>query len=300
MKTGEAERWLQQQVSNLYDSQESSAIAAWVLQKVTGLTRMDRLAQREQPLVAAQWHQLTALVQRLQQHEPVQYVLAESYFRNLKLYVDKNVLIPRPETEELIEWIRADLKASGKDVFENKIGQADKTRSLKILDIGTGSGCIALALKSEAPKAEVWGCDKSDAALTVARRNGAALDIRVDFQQVDFLDAAQWNGLPRVDLIVSNPPYISLREQAAMSPNVVQHEPHAALFVPDENPLVFYEAIARFGKEKLYNGGAVYVEIHEEQGEAVVQLFQKAMYKNVELRKDMQGKDRMVKAVLRE
>lgn len=294
----EAERWLPEQLRTIYTERERNIIATWVFEKVTALSRAERRIKKGQLLPAAQLHTLTTIVQRLQAHEPVQYVLGEAYFHGLKLYVDNSVLIPRPETEELVQWIIDDVKASGKDVFEKKPGIADKTRSLKIMDVGTGSGCIALALKKALPKAEVWGCDKSDAALNVARRNGAALDIRVDFQSVDFLDAAQWASLPMIDILVSNPPYIMQNEMPSMPPNVVQHEPHGALFVPDKNPLLFYEALAKFGKAKLHEGGALYVEVHEERGTDVAQLFQKAMYENVVLKKDMQGKDRMVKAVI--
>lgn len=297
MKLGEAERWLQQQLRGLYEEGERSAITAWVFEKVTGKSRHERLAARNESLPVEQQHQLATIVQRLQAHEPVQYILGEAYFYGLKLYVDNGVLIPRPETEELVAWIIDDVKASGKDVFANTLGEANETRNTKILDIGTGSGCIALALKKEAPHAEVWGCDISDEALNVARRNGALLDIRVDFQQVNILETTQWNSLPPFDIVVSNPPYITQSEKDQMQANVVQHEPHTALFVPDKNPLLFYEALAHFGNEKLHANGTIYVEIHEAQGEAVVQLFQKAMYKNVALRKDMQGKDRMAKAI---
>lgn len=293
----EAENWLLQQLENLYDEQERSAIAAWVMENVTGKPRFDRLMHRDEPLHAGQLRQLTALVQRLQAHEPVQYVLGEAYFHGLRLYVDKGALIPRPETEELVDWIIRDVKASGKPVFNDVPVTADQTRSQKILDVGTGSGCIALALKKNLPKAEVWGCDNSDEALNVARRNRATLDIRVDFQRVNILDPEQWNSLPQFDIVVSNPPYIAQKENETMEPHVVQHEPHTALFVPDENPLLFYETLSLFGKEKLHAGGALYVEINESKGDAVVKLFQKAIYGDVQLRRDMQGKDRMVKAV---
>ena len=296
MNTGDAEHWVRNQLREIYDARENSAIATWVLEKVTGQPRLERLARRHEPLRDEQLHELTTIVPRLQMHEPVQYVLGEAYFQGLQLYVNKHVLIPRPETEELVAWVIKDVKATSKDADKKGPAKADKTRSLKIMDIGTGSGCIALALKKELPKAEVWGCDKSDDALTVARRNGATLGIRVDFQSIDFLDTAQWNSLPKVDILVSNPPYITEREKYSMAPNVVEYEPRAALFVPDEKPLLFYEAIAQFGNVKLHAGGSVYVEIHEAQGQAVVELFQKAMYQNVELRKDMQGKNRMVKA----
>jgi release factor glutamine methyltransferase len=296
MKLGEAELWLRQQLQSVYDESESGNIAAWVMEHLTGLDRMERREIAEEPLVVEQLHHLTGIVQRLQAHEPVQYVLGEVYFSGLKLYVDKAVLIPRPETEELVEWIVADVKKAGLDVFQRGPSEADETTQLKILDVGTGSGCIALALKNKMPKAEVWGCDASDEALNVARRNGSDLDIRVDFVGVNFLEEDQRHQLPTVNIIVSNPPYIPLKDKESMQPNVVAHEPHLALFVPDNNALVFYEALAQFGQTRLYDKGAIYVEIHEDSGNDVVQLFQSYGYTQVELKKDMQGKDRMVKA----
>ncbi len=296
MKLGEAELWLRQQLQAIYEKDESINIASWVMEHLTGLNRMERREIAEEPLVVEQLHHLTGMVQRLQAHEPVQYVLGEVYFAGLKLYVDKAVLIPRPETEELVEWLVQDVKAAGLNVFQRGPSDADETTLLKILDVGTGSGCIALSLKHKMPKAEVWGCDASEEALNVARRNGADLDIRVDFVGVNFLDEAQCRQLPSVDLIVSNPPYIPLQDKASMQPNVVEHEPHLALFVPDNNALVFYEALARFGHTRLHPRGAIYAEIHEDLGKEVVRLFESQGYQNVQLKKDMQGKDRMVKA----
>jgi release factor glutamine methyltransferase len=177
--------------------------------------------------------------------------------------------------------------------------EADQTTQLKILDVGTGSGCIALALKKAMPKAEVWGCDVSEEALNVARRNGSSLDIRVDFQGLNFLDKAQQKLLPTVDIIVSNPPYVPLKDKAEMQPNVVEYEPHTALFVPDNDPLIFYRAISQFGKKRLYENGAIYLELHEELGNAVVSLFKENGYTYAELKKDMQGKNRMVKVIAR-
>jgi release factor glutamine methyltransferase len=205
------------------------------------------------------------------------------------------VLIPRPETEELVEWIIKDVKASGKDVFKRGQFEADETTQLKILDVGTGSGCIALALKKLMPKAEIWGCDVSDEALAVARRNGSELDIRIDFVGLDFLNEQQQRQLPTVDIIVSNPPYIPLRDKDTMHPNVIDYEPHTALFVPNDEALIFYQALADFGKQHLYANGSIYAEIHEDLAKEVINLFEKENYK-VELRKDMQGKDRMIKA----
>lgn len=297
MKKREAEEWLRQQLQNIYVDAESKGIADMVMENITGQNRMQRMSGAEEPLNEAQRQRLTDVAQRLQVHEPVQYILGEAHFGRLKLFVDCAVLIPRPETEELVHWIVQDVKASAKPVFNAGNATADKTTLLKILDVGTGSGCIALSLKAEMPLAEVWGCDVSDAALNIARRNGSELDIRVDFVGLDFLDAAQRRQLPTVDVIVSNPPYIPVNEKDSMAQNVVAHEPHTALFVPDNDALLFYKALADFGKERLYNGGAIYVEIHESLGAQVVQLFEQAGYQQVELRKDMQGKDRMIKAM---
>lgn len=297
MKITAAERYIRQQLSNIYDEREAGNIANMVMEHITGYTRLDRIMKKEDELTAAQSNILQQYIHRLQQHEPVQYVLQEAWFYGMKLYVNNNVLIPRPETEELVQWIIDDIKASGKDVFVRRKNEADETTQLKILDVGSGSGCIALALKKAMPKADIWGCDISDEALTVARRNGADLDIRVDFVAMNFLDTAQQLQLPIVDVIVSNPPYIPLKDKAQMQPNVVAHEPHTALFVPDNDALLFYRAIIEFAKKRLYETGSIYAEIHEDLSEAVVQLFSEAGYQNVQLKKDMQGKDRMVKVV---
>jgi len=295
MKTGAAEHWLRQQLRTVYDESEANNISAMVMEHITQASKLERIKKQEEPLDVHQLHLLTQMEQRLLRHEPVQYVLGESWFYNLKLYVDKHVLIPRPETEELVHWIVNDVKAKGLDVFERGATEADVTTQLKILDIGTGSGCIALALKDLMPKAEVWGCDISEEALNVARRNGSELDIRVDFQGVDILDEAQQRLLPSVDIIVSNPPYIPLKDKDTMHANVLEHEPHLALFVPDNDALKFYKAIALFAQKRLHENGTLYFEIHEELGDAVVALFKSQGY-TTELRKDMQGKSRMVKA----
>jgi release factor glutamine methyltransferase len=296
MKMNEAENWIRQQLILMYDEREATSIASMVMENVTGLTRIDRLTKKDEPLVVQQLHHLTEVVQRLGQHEPIQYVLGECFFHGLKLYVNNHVLIPRPETEELVEWIINDVKTSGKNAFQRKEGEADETTQLKVLDVGTGSGCIALALKKAMPKAEVWGCDVSDEALNVARRNGAQLDIRVDFQGINFLDESQQRSLPTVDIIVSNPPYVPEKDKATMRPNVLAHEPHTALFVPDDDALIFYKTLALFGHKRLYENGCIYIEISENAAKETVRIFKEAGYNNVEIKKDMQGKDRMVKA----
>lgn len=298
MKLFEAEQYLKDQLKEIYDEQDAGNIADLAIEHITGLSKTQRVSKKQEELSALQSEQLQKDLQKLQLHEPIQYIMNKAWFYGMELYVDENVLIPRPETEELAHWIINDVKASGKDVFIRRSMEADETTQLKILDVGTGSGCIALALKKTMPKAEVWGCDVSEEALNVARRNGSSLNIRIDFQGVDFLNEAQQKLLPAVDIIVSNPPYIPLKDKDQMHANVADHEPHTALFVPNNDPLIFYRALAEFGKKRLYDDGSIYMEIHEEIGNGVVNLFKENGYSNVELRKDMQGKNRMVKASL--
>ncbi len=295
MNLRKADLHIKQELKALYDDGESKAITALVLEECTGLSKEELRTNKLAPLTTEQEERIATYVQRLKSHEPLQYVMQKTWFYGLELYVDKSVLIPRPETEELVDWIVNDVKTTGKNPFQTKDAEADATKQLKILDVGTGSGCIALALKNAMPKAEVWGCDISEEALNVARRNGSALDVRVDFQGIDFLDEAQRRYLPTVDIIASNPPYIPLREKATMNPNVVEYEPHTALFVPNNDPLLFYKTILQFAKKRLYPDGVIYLEIHENLGKEVKSLFESEGFV-VEVKKDMQGKDRMVKA----
>ncbi|MEJ7912807.1 MAG: peptide chain release factor N(5)-glutamine methyltransferase [Chitinophagaceae bacterium] len=296
MNQGEAKQWLKEQIQGVYEAEEAGNIAALVLEELGGLSREESRSKKKELLSASLLNQITEVSNRLLLHEPVQYILEHAWFAGLKLYVNPSVLIPRPETEELVHWIIQDMKTAGLPVFRQPAGVADKTNLLKILDVGTGSGCIALALKAAMPGAEVWGCDLSEEALNIARRNGSETDIRVDFQGVDFIDRAQHSLLPAVDVIVCNPPYIPIRDKYTIAANVIRFEPHKALFVPNEDPLVFYRRLAKFGQEKLHPGGHIYVEIEENSGAAVLKLFEKEKYKTVILKKDMQGKDRMVKA----
>jgi len=296
MKLFEAEQYIKEQLKTIYGEQEASNISDLAIEHITGLSKAQRVSKKQEEISKERAAQLQRDLERLKRHEPIQYVMNKAWFYGMELYVDKNVLIPRPETEELVQWIAEDIKLSGKDVFVRGVRQADETTQLKILDVGTGSGCIALALKKAMPKAEVWGCDVSEEALNVARRNGSSLDIRVDFQGLNFLEEAQQKLLPTVDIIVSNPPYVPLKDKGQMHANVVDHEPHTALFVPDNDALIFYKAISRFGKKRLYENGSIYMEIHEELGQHVVHLFKESGYAQVELRKDMQGKDRLIRA----
>ncbi|MDB5197343.1 MAG: hypothetical protein JWP88_1714, partial [Flaviaesturariibacter sp.] len=221
MKIGEAEAWLRQRLATLYGEGESFSMASIVMNYITGLSIGERMAIKQDALPERQLQQLNEVAGRLEQNEPVQYVLGECWFYGKRFFVDKTVLIPRSETEELVDWVLKEVKDRNPGVFEKGPTDADETGCLKLLDIGTGSGCIALSLKNKMPKAEVWGCDVSEEALNVARRNGSELDIRVDFQGVNFLDEAQQKLLPTVDVIVSNPPYIPQSGAAQMHANVL-------------------------------------------------------------------------------
>jgi len=278
----------QQMINNLksiYTDQEAMNIAELAIEYLTGKPKTEQVKNKEMIFPVKKIERFNQVIERLKQNEPIQYILGEAWFAGMKLYVDKTVLIPRPETEELVNWVINTLRS----------WQIPGNRNYKIIDIGTGSGCISIALRKQLPQFfETWACDINDQVLTIARKNADELHALVDFVAMDFLDAAQRRQLPQVDVIVSNPPYIPLRDKSEMKTNVVDFEPHTALFVPDNDPLIFYRAIADFAKENLYPGGLVFVEIHETSGEKVTELFRLNGF-SVELRKDMQGKDRMLK-----
>jgi len=267
----------------IYEEGEANSIANWVVESITGASRQQSKVANSVILTQAQENQFHQVVERLLLHEPVQYVLNEAWFCGNKLYVDERVLIPRPETEELVEWISNDYTFPGNNIT--------------ILDIGTGSGCIPISLKKRLPNASVWGADISEAALEVAKRNAASIDTEIIFHHLDILNEDNWSLLPPFDIIVSNPPYIPEKDKAQMQANVLQYEPAIALFVPDNDALLFYQAIGRFAKEKLTASGFLYVEIHEDLGKATTELL-RSMDFSTTMKKDMQEKDRMIKSGL--
>jgi release factor glutamine methyltransferase len=261
---------------------EAATIADWVIEHITMLNKIDRLLNKQATLTTVQQETLQNITTDLLNHKPVQYILNECWFAGMKLYVDENILIPRPETEELVEWIIEDCKING-------------VNSITIIDIGTGSGCIPIALKNSIPFCDAYAIDVSKEALAVAERNALANNTLVNFKQINFLDESEWKYLPMVDIIVSNPPYIAAKEIHSMEKNVTAYEPHLALFVADSNPLIFYEKIVEFALTKLHKQGKIFVEINEALGKDTVDLFEKYSFKCL-LRKDLQGKDRMIKA----
>ena len=269
-------------LQTIYDLDEASVMAGWVFENKAGLKRSDILKDPELILDTDTIEKLNYTLQRLMQHEPVQYVLGETWFCNLKLKVNKHVLIPRPETEELVEWIIEDIK-----IEKNE-------RHISIIDIGTGSGCIAIALKKKLPTTNIIAIDLSKEALVTAKENAIDNDAKIDFIQLDFLDESSWEALPKFDILVSNPPYIPVNEKEKLDKNVTLFEPHNALFVPDNSPLLFYEKIALFAKQHLKEEGKIYAETHEEFANATAHAFSK-QFEQVALKQDFFGKNRMIK-----
>ena len=218
------------------------------------------------------------ILENLKQSKPIQYILGKTVFYGLPLQVNRHVLIPRSETEELVHWI---LKDEGK-------------KPETILDLGTGSGCIALSLKDQIKSARVYGADISVAALNVAKNNALTNDLLVDFFQFDMISQESL-GFMKFDLIVSNPPYVRISEKEWMEKNVLDHEPHSALFVSEEDPLIFYRKIVDLAEGHLNKNGKLYFEINEAYGKEIVQLLKDRGFENVALKKDFNGKDRMVR-----
>lgn len=269
------------QLTGIYPHSEAEAIVELLLEWITGIDRSQKSVHRQTVLTGDQVLQLNDSMPRLMAHEPIQYITNQAWFCGMLFYVDKNVLIPRPETEELVEWVIGNCRFPLKE--------------LSILDIGSGSGCIPISLKKRLNKATVVSCDISTAALDVARRNAAQLGIDAKFLELNILDIQQREQLGKFDFIISNPPYIPLEEKSKLDINVVAYEPPQALFVPDEDPFLFYRIIGEMGKNHLNPRGLIIVEMHEDLASDCDALFKSQGYQT-EIRKDMQGKDRLLKA----
>ena len=266
----------------VYDKREAENIADIVIEKLTGLKRIDRILNQESSLSPEQEKKLEHYIAELLLHKPLQYIIQESWFYELPFFVNEHVLIPRPETEELVEWIVTDAK--------------ERLSPPAILDIGTGSGCIPVALKKNILNAWLTAVDISEQALLVAKKNADNNNVTIDFLLVDILSQKKISSLPSFDIIVSNPPYIPVSDMVEMRENVVNYEPHLALFVENNDPLLFYRAISDFAVSHLATSGCIYVEIHEAMGEAVKKQFEVNGFSNTIIKKDMQGKYRMIRA----
>jgi release factor glutamine methyltransferase len=275
------------QLNSIYEKREAANITDWVFENITGFKRIERIVNRNAELGKSVLQKLKSCLHELLQHKPVQYVLNEAWFYKMRFYVNENVLIPRPETEELAEWIVRDVRSTMYDV---------RCEEFKILDIGTGSGCIAVSIKKELENIDVTAIDVTEEAVSVAKKNADALNAKINFLQLDFLSENVWNSLGVYDIIVSNPPYIPESEKKKLDKNVAAFEPGVALFVENNNAFIFYEKIAKFAQSHLSSNGKIFVEIHEEYSNEIKKIFAAYNFKT-KMKRDMYGKERMVKAV---
>lgn len=281
---GDAFYRLKNELQSVYDAQEAAAITHELLYSITGLEKMDRLMRKDEQLTEAQQKLYDTGKTDLLKGMPLQYVTGTAWFMGKEYTVNEHVLIPRPETEELVDWIIKD--------HTNK-------QNISILDIGTGSGCIPISLQLSLPLATTLSCDISEDAIEVAKQNARRLEANVSFIKTDFLNQKMWYNFDQYDVIVSNPPYIPQKEYENMHTNVRDYEPSLALFVPDDDPLLFYRNIAEFGKTNLKSGGIIYCELHKDHAEETERMFKEKGYRT-EVRKDMHGNERMIRLNLSE
>lgn len=263
-------------LTTYYGEREAANISRIVFEDALGI----RATHQATPLPPSQLERLRSIQTRLSKHEPIQYILEAADFYGLKFKVSPAVLIPRQETEELVYWI---------------LQEHPKAAPLRVLDIGTGSGCIPLTLKKHRPSWQISALDVSPAALAIAQENAHRLNLEVTFLHQDILQPHSWPTLGPWDIIISNPPYIPHQEAHLLAPHVKSQEPHLALFVSDDDPLLFYRTISAFAKRQLAPSGCLYFEVNSFNGTEVVALLQDDGFSEVELQQDMQGNDRMVR-----
>ncbi len=270
---------IRKELSGYYPESETAALAKWILTDVFHLSTLDLYAGKDMNFSSEMLARAEDILMRLKSYEPIQYIVGEATFCGLTFEVTLDVLIPRPETSELVDWIVADHPQEG----------------VRLLDIGTGSGCIPISLAKKMLLPQVAAWDVSSQALEVAQRNARKNEVDIAFELVDVLD----DDIPtmQLDVLVSNPPYIGESERKSMERNVLDWEPDLALFVPDSNPLLFYRRIAELGLHLLAPGGMLYFEINQLYGKETCELLEELEYDSVELRKDFYGNDRMVKAI---
>lgn len=269
------------ELSSLYDAYEAESFFYLILEDKHKLRQIDLALNHELAFSESDFVVWNSLLMQLKKEVPIQYLLGKTSFYGLDFEVNENVLIPRPETEELVEWI----------INENKI--VDKTKKIKILDIGTGSGCIAISLAKNLPNAKVYAIDVSKKALETAKLNAMNNNVDVTFMLKDVLQLEALKS--DYDIIVSNPPYVRNLEKEEIKKNVLDYEPHLALFVEDNDALIFYRKIAALAQNNLLENGKLYFEINQYLGNEMVDLLQKMNFKNIELQKDIYDNDRMVK-----
>ncbi len=260
-----------------FNENESKSLIRILFEEYTTYKSAELAINLDKAINESQLLKIHKAVKALKNNMPVQYIIGKASFYDIELFVDENVLIPRPETEELVEWILTDNSVDTK---------------AKILDIGTGSGCIAVTLKKHLPEAKVAACDFSEKAIEIAKKNAENKNTDIDFHHWDILEVKNFSA--KYDIIVSNPPYVMEKEKSLMQMNVLDYEPDTALFVPDSDPLLYYKAIADFAIKNLNTNGRLYLEINENLGEETMSLLKNRGFTNVILKKDINGKDRMI------
>ena len=278
MNIREAKIYFDQQCASLFDKSEAEEIFIRIAEELTSMSTVDI---KLNPHLEVDDAKLNEMIAQLSTQKPLQYILGYEWFYNLKLVVNEHVLIPRPETEELVRWIL--------DTIKTTHGSTPT-----ILDIGTGSGCIPIVLKKEIPKAEVAAMDISQTALDVAMQNALTYALTIDFMQANILDPSYITG-KKYDIIVSNPPYITTPEKTEMNKRVLAFEPTEALFVTNNDPLQFYKAILLFSEKHLADNGTIFLELNRDYSIHTKQCYDEAGYETV-LRKDMYGNNRMLMA----
>ena len=284
MTTGKFRNHFINLLEDLYPIEELKSFFYLLAEKYLNLSRINIALQLNNELTPEEQSSFYQAVDRLRNHEPIQYILGETEFFGMPIIVNKQVLIPRPETEELVSWI---------------IDDVDK-KETTILDIGTGSGCIAISLAKKLKSAVVSAIDISNKAIEVAKKNALINNVNVEFSRVDVLNfedklVLQDKWKSKFDIIVSNPPYVRMQEKKLMQLNVIDHEPDIAVFVEDDNPLLFYRRISELSRQYLKHNGTLYLEINEYLGVEMEKMLNEAGFKHVDLKKDMFGKNRMIK-----
>lgn len=284
----EAELIFIDSLSSVYDKQEALSINWLCISFICKVERIQYLNLKDKDIPLNQHEQLFAILNELKTGKPIQYILGETEFYGLSFKVNPAVLIPRPETEELVDWLLSDQKKAD-----------NSSEDLKIIDIGTGSACIPICIKKEMPFADVYGLDISLEALKTAQENAINNQTELTLIQDSILNPINEKLInTKYSIIISNPPYVMSTEKSEMMSNVLDYEPHLALFVPDNDPLIFYRAIADYALQHLKNEGFLYLEINEHLGNETLELLKERGFINFELRQDLRGKDRMIRAQL--
>lgn len=280
MKIKELQNTFHEQLDAFYEKEEVDSFFFMLIAHYYEIARIQLAMDTD--LVISNSKKIIEALELLKRQKPIQYIIGETEFYGLEFKVNEHVLIPRPETEELVSWVVSEFNT--------------KKKPLRILDIGTGSGCIAISLAKNLRNVKVYALDVSKEALKVAKGNAELNAVDIEFLELDVLETKRIRDL-EFDIIVSNPPYVREKEKEKMRPNVLDNEPHLALFVKDENPLLFYNAIAQFANQNLANKGVLFFEINEFLGGNMINLLNENHFKSIELKQDIFKKDRMIKGV---